>query len=150
MQTALRPAGPDDFDFCARLYFFWTGKTIRQLKQDMSAQIAGLRERWDVREVQIITCDGADIGWMQSSIQNDSLYLDQIFIDASFQRRGIGSGIIGGLIEKAAQAGRPVTLSVVKTNPARLLYERLGFRVTRDDDRKFYMRRESDAPAPTR
>ena len=36
-----------------------------------------------------------------------------------------------------------VTLGVVKTNPARRLYERLGFRITHEDDRKFYMRRET-------
>jgi ribosomal protein S18 acetylase RimI-like enzyme len=37
----------------------------------------------------------------------------------------------------------PVTLGVVKINPALSLYERLGFRVTHQDDRKFYMRRET-------
>ena len=31
---------------------------------------------------------------------------------------------------------------MVKTNPARRLYERLGFRVTHEDGRKFYIRRE--------
>jgi ribosomal protein S18 acetylase RimI-like enzyme len=38
-----------------------------------------------------------------------------------------------------------VTLGVVKTNPAKRLYERLGFRVTNEDERKLYMRRE---PSP--
>jgi ribosomal protein S18 acetylase RimI-like enzyme len=32
---------------------------------------------------------------------------------------------------------------VVKTNPALRLYKRLGFRVTHEDDRKFYMRRKA-------
>jgi ribosomal protein S18 acetylase RimI-like enzyme len=57
--------------------------------------------------------------------------------------RSIGTEIINRLIEKAKQDGGPVTLGVVKTNPAGRLYERLGFRVSHEDDRKFYMRRET-------
>jgi ribosomal protein S18 acetylase RimI-like enzyme len=142
MPTLLRPARADDFDFCARLYFSGMAETIRRLNLDIAAQTRSLRERWDAGEVQIITCDDADIGWMQSSIGVGGLYLEQIFIDAAFQRRGVGTDVIVGLIDKASRAGRPVTLGVVKTNPARRLYERLGFRITHQDDRKFYMRRE--------
>jgi GNAT superfamily N-acetyltransferase len=143
MPTGLRPAHPDDFDFCARLYFFGMAETIRLLKLDMAAQTASLRQSWDVAEVEIITSDGADVGWLQKSIQGDTLYLEQIFIDAASQNRDIGTGIINRLIDKARQDGRPVTLGVVKINPALRLYERLGFRITHEDDRKFYMRRET-------
>ena len=41
-----------------------------------------------------------------------------------------------------------MTLGVVKINPAKWLYDRLGFRITHEDDRKFYMRREPDGVAP--
>jgi ribosomal protein S18 acetylase RimI-like enzyme len=112
----------------------------------VAKQSANLRERWNDREVRIITSDGTDVGWMQSSTRDGALYLEQIFIDAAFQRRGIGTGIINDLIGRATQAGQPVMLGVVKTNPARHLYERLGFRVTHEDDRKFYMRREPGNP----
>jgi GNAT superfamily N-acetyltransferase len=142
MPAALRPARTDDFDFCACLYFSGMERIIQELKLDMVAQTANLRERWNVNEVRIIMSGGNDIGWVQSSIRCDSLYLEQIFIDAALQRRGIGTGIIKGLIDQATQAGLPVTLGVVKTNPARLLYARLGFRTTHEDDRKFYMRRD--------
>jgi GNAT superfamily N-acetyltransferase len=145
MPTALRPARPEDFDFCARLYFSGMDEIIRELKLDMALQTADLRARWDAAEVEIITSDGEDVGWMQSSIQGDARFLAQIFIDAPFQRRGIGTDIIHRLIDRANHAGQPVTLGVVKTNPARRLYERLGFRITHEDDRKFYMRREADA-----
>jgi ribosomal protein S18 acetylase RimI-like enzyme len=143
MPTTLRPAQSDDFDFCSRLYFAGMEATIRQLKLDMAAQTRTLREGWDAAEVRIIIYDGADVGWVQSSIQDNALYLEQIFIDAAFQRRGIGTEIIRGLIDQAAQAGLPVTLGVVKTNPARNLYQRLGFLITHENDRKFYMRRET-------
>jgi ribosomal protein S18 acetylase RimI-like enzyme len=50
--------------------------------------------------------------------------------------------VVRALIEEAAEAGRAVTLGVTKTNPATRLYERLGFRTTDEDERKFYMRRD--------
>jgi ribosomal protein S18 acetylase RimI-like enzyme len=142
MPITLRPAHVEDFDFCARLYFSAMEQTIRQLNLDMAAHAAGLRERWDAMQVQIIRSDGADIGWVQSTTQDDALFLEQIFVDAAFRSRGIGSAVISGLIDQAARAGQPVALGVVKTNPARRLYERLGFRITHEDDRKFYMRRD--------
>jgi ribosomal protein S18 acetylase RimI-like enzyme len=37
-----------------------------------------------------------------------------------------------------------VTLGVVKKNPALRLYKRLGFHITHEDERKFYMKRELD------
>jgi ribosomal protein S18 acetylase RimI-like enzyme len=143
MSIALRPAQSGDFEFCARLYFSGMEETIRQLKLDMVAQNRNLRERWNVEEVRIITSDGTNVGWMQSSIQDGARYLEQIYIDTPFQNRGIGTDIINGLIDEAKLDRRPVTLGVVKTNPALRLYKRLGFRITREDDRKFYMRREA-------
>jgi ribosomal protein S18 acetylase RimI-like enzyme len=47
--------------------------------------------------------------------------------------------VVKGLIEEAARAGQALTLGVEKTNPALRLYERLGFRTTHEDDRKFYI-----------
>ena len=141
-RTVLRPARAEDFDYCARLYFEGMEKTIKELDLNMDAQVAGLRRSWDVTQVRIITLDGADIGWLQSFQKDDALFLGQLFVDGALQRRGIGTEVVKALIEEAARAGRAVTLGVVKTNPALGLYERLGFRTTHEDERKFYMRHD--------
>lgn len=146
-QIALRPARADDFDYCARLYFAGMGEIIRDLKLDLAKQTANLRERWAAPEVQIITCDGADIGWLQSRAEGDALFLAQLFVAGPFQRGGIGTQIMRRLIDDAARTRKAVTLGVVKTNPALRLYRRLGFQITHDDERKFYMRRDV-APLP--
>jgi ribosomal protein S18 acetylase RimI-like enzyme len=146
MQTALRPARPEDFDYCARLYFEEMESTIKQLNLDMDGRIAGFRRRWEVAQVRIITLDGADIGWLQSVVEDDALFLGQLFVDRNLRGRGIGTQLVKGLIEEAASASRAVTLGVVKTNPALRLYERLGFRTTHEDERKFYMRRDLQMP----
>jgi ribosomal protein S18 acetylase RimI-like enzyme len=146
-RTVLRPARQGDFDYCARLYFEGMEKIIKELNLDMSAQIASFRQRWDVMQIRIVTLDGTDIGWLQSFIKDDALFLGQLFVNESLRGQGIGTELVKGLIEEAASVGRAVTLGVMKTNPALRLYERLGFRTTHDDERKFYMRRDLRAPS---
>ena len=65
--TALRPARPEDFDYCAGLYFEEMANTIKELNVNMDAQFAGFRQRWDVMQVRIITLDGTDIGCCRAS-----------------------------------------------------------------------------------
>ena len=142
MQPALRPGRPEDFDYCARLYFEGMDNIIKELNLNMDAQVAAFRQRWDVGQVRIITLDGTDIGWLQSFVQDNALFVGQLFVDGALRRRGIGTEVVKGLIEEAARAGRAVTLGVVKTNPALRLYERLGFRTTHEDARKLYMRHD--------
>ena len=54
--------------------------------------------------------------------------------------------MVKGLIGEAARAGQALTLGVVKIKPALRLYERLGFRTTHEDERKFYMRHDRRVP----
>jgi ribosomal protein S18 acetylase RimI-like enzyme len=144
MNVAFRPALPDDFDYCERLYFAEMERINRELKLDRDVQVASFRRQWDVMQVRIITLDGADIGWLQSTTHDDALFLGQLFVEAARQRRGIGTAVMNHLIGDATRARRAMTLGVVKSNPAKRLYDRLGFHVTHEDDRKFYMRREPD------
>ena len=144
MRINFRPAHAQDFDYCERLYFAEMERTIRDLKLDRAAQVESFRRQWDVTQVRIILRDGADIGWLQSMTRDDALFLAQLFVEAPFQRQGIGTEVIERLIGEASRARQPMTLGVVKTNPALRLYERLGFRITHDDARKFYMQREPD------
>jgi GNAT superfamily N-acetyltransferase len=143
MRVSFRPAEPKDFGYCAKLYFAGMEHTIRELKLDMDAHTADFRQRWDVTEVRIIARDGVDVGWLQSRTKGDALFLVQLFVEASFQRRGIGTMVMKQVIDEAARAHHDMTLGVVKTNPALRLYQRLGFHITHEDDRKFYMRRRT-------
>ena len=147
MTIAFRPARNDDFDYCRRLYFGEMSWIIEQLRLDRSAQEANFQQMWNAAQVRIIVLDGADVGWLQTMTQDDELFLAQMFVDRPFQRRGIGTEVMKRLIGEAARSNRPIRLSVVKINPARRLYERLGFQVTHEDDRKLYMTRYPDVAA---
>lgn len=54
--------------------------------------------------------------------------LVDIALVPAHRSRGIGSALIEDLIEEAAAARKPLTIHVEKNNPARSLYDRLGFR----------------------
>jgi ribosomal protein S18 acetylase RimI-like enzyme len=140
----LRPAQPADFAFCQRTYFESMRTTIGELGLDEAKHLANFASRWQVEQVRIVMTRGRVIGWLQTTSTDDALFLAQLFIDTSFQRQGIGHRLMQILIEEAARENKAVTLGVVKTNPARRLYERLGFRVTHEDQYKFYMLRQPD------
>lgn len=142
MQIALRCAHIQDFDFCKRLYFDGMKTVIEELHLDPAAQEAGLREQWIPAEVHIITLNGSDVGWLQTKKQEEGVLLAQLFVDAPFQRSGIGTEIMDRLIAKARKDDQAVLLAVAKMNPALRLYKRLSFHVTHEDERKFYMRRD--------
>jgi GNAT superfamily N-acetyltransferase len=141
-QLALRPARPQDFAFCERLYFECMGWIIQALKLDIARHSEGFTRQWRLAEIRVITLAGEDVGWLQTALADDAIFLGQFYLDGRFQRQGIGSRVMHVLFEEATHGQKAITLGVVKINPARRFYERLGFRVTHEDQHKVYMRRE--------
>ena len=91
MQIALRPASIQDFEYCKRLYFAGMKKIIEELHLNRAAQAVSFREQWALTQVRIITVESSDVGWLQSTIQDDGLFVAQLFVDGPFQRKGIGT-----------------------------------------------------------
>jgi GNAT superfamily N-acetyltransferase len=144
MKVTLRPAVAADFEACRRTYFAEVNWINERLGLKRDEQESMFRKLWDPAQVCIIQTDGVDVGWLQTVVSKSEHMLGQIFVDAPFQRRGIGTEVLRGIIAEASRLELPVRLAVVKFNPSRRLYERLGFRVTREDERKVYMSREPD------
>lgn len=90
---------------------------------------------------QIIMLHGQPIGLLSVQQSDNELFIRSILIVSEYQSKGIGSFIISNVIEQAQQQGRPVTLQVLKVNPARRLYERLGFVIEDETETHFKMRR---------
>jgi GNAT superfamily N-acetyltransferase len=145
--VALRPALPADLAFCRRIEHDTMRWIVEELfGWDEVRQVEKFARQWNVDEVRIITAASEDAGWLQTAQLNDAIFLKQIYLDPPFQRQGIGTRVMKIVIDEAQRQSKAVTLGVVKINPARRLYERLGFHVTHDDEYKFYMRRDT-APA---
>lgn len=148
MPLALRPALQQDFEYCRRLYFAEMKWIIEELHLDQTAQEVSFQQQWCRTQARIIVFDDVDVGWLQTVMQADELFIAQMFVDRPFQRKGIGTEVMKRLIGEATQLNRTVRLNVVKINPARRLYERMGFRVTHEDDRKLYMTFNSSRADP--
>ena len=146
MDITLRPAQETDFAFCWGIYAAESAGLLHALNVDKASQGEYFRKRWSAREARIIALDGADIGWLQTRLQDGALFLAQFFIDPAFQNRGIGTVVMKRLLQE--NASQAMTLEVVRINPAQSLYKRLGFYVTREDEANAYMRREPGITAP--
>jgi GNAT superfamily N-acetyltransferase len=140
----LRPALDHDFEYCRRLYFGEMRWIIEELHLDRTAQEISFRQQWNSMQVRIIALDDTDVGWVQTIREDDELFVAQMFVDSRFQRKGVGTEVMKRLISEANAFHLAVRLNVIRINPARRLYERLGFQVTHEDDRKFYMKRDAD------
>ena len=86
---------------------------------------AGLGAAW----LRYFPADDPSYGFVAADVPELS-----IGVDPSARGRGLGTRLCRRLLDAARARGiRQVSLSVEKANPARGLYERLGFRTVRDD-----------------
>jgi ribosomal protein S18 acetylase RimI-like enzyme len=69
------------------------------------------------------------IGILVVDRRENEIFLENIWLTSAWQGQGLGSEIIRRLMREASASGLPLTLQVLKPNPARRLYERLGFQV---------------------
>ena len=93
------------------------------------------------------TCRGGDFKVGSAAIGGacvvcapDGVELEMLVIDPRFQRQGIGSDFVATLMRRAHEHGRSVSLRVLKVNPAKALYDRLGFVVVGEDAATYEMR----------
>jgi ribosomal protein S18 acetylase RimI-like enzyme len=85
------------------------------------------RAAFDPARVSVIVLSGEPIGLLRVVQRPWEVFLASIELAPEVQRRGLGSDIVRSVLSEAAQRGVPVRLQVFHRNPARRLYERLGF-----------------------
>ncbi|MFA0570867.1 GNAT family N-acetyltransferase [Vibrio gallaecicus] len=89
------------------------------------------RIRYEFAHAQIVELNGNPIGLFKAiyTVELNYWYLVQIQITPEYQGLKVGSKLISDLIGKAGLTNSKVGLSVIKTNPAKQLYSKLGFKV---------------------
>ncbi len=85
------------------------------------------QQNFDPSRCEIIVMDGADVGFISVVESAATMFLAGIYVCATARRHGIGTAILRDLIATAVKQSKPLTLQVLKVNPARRLYERMGF-----------------------
>jgi ribosomal protein S18 acetylase RimI-like enzyme len=108
--------------------------------EDLQRRI--FKERLGLENVRVVLVEGHAAGMVKVTQTPDEMFLARIEIAPTHQRRGIGTAIIREVLEDAHRQKLPVTLEVLHGNPARGLYERLGFRIVDENDERCFMRAE--------
>ena len=138
----LRPAVQEDYKFLYNL----NCSTMRAYVE----AIWGWDDAWQQRHFQenfkpelspIIMLHSQDVGLLSVQQDGTGVFIRSILILPEYQNKGIGNCIISRVIEQAEKQGYPVTLQVLKINPARRLYEKLGFIIEGETETHFKMRR---------
>ena len=130
----LRSAGRDDFSFAERLYVESTNPLLKAIgRWDAAAVAQRFSDGFRRGPSQIVCIDGKDIGWLQVSRRDASIHLHQVQLIKAFRNRGIGTELIRSVMAEAKRLDLPLTLNVIRGNPAIELYRRLGFRVVSED-----------------
>ena len=94
---------------------------------DDTVQYEYFENSFHPENIKIIQVDGQDMGMYELQERDEDWFLARIEILPEFQRKGIGTKVIQGIIQEAKGTNKPLDLQVFKVNPARKLYERLGF-----------------------
>ena len=137
----LRDAHQGDYNFAERLYLESMKPLLTKLGAwDELDVLAKFNRYYKLDEVQVVSIDGRDAGWLQISETEQAFELAQIHFEQAFRSRGVGSQLIRKLMSEAQIKGKSVFLSVVRGNPALSLYRRLGFGIVGEDDQKLHMR----------
>jgi ribosomal protein S18 acetylase RimI-like enzyme len=135
---SLRPIGPDDREFLLRVYAStrdeelaivpWTKERKDAfLRQQFEAQSAYWGEQYKGADFSIIEVDGAPAGRLYVQRWPKEIRLVDIALLPEYRRRGIGTRLLKDLFAEATKCQVPLTIHVEVFNPARALYERLGF-----------------------
>jgi ribosomal protein S18 acetylase RimI-like enzyme len=131
----LREATPDDREFlydlhCASLKDY----IIETWGWDETWQRRHFDEHFAPKRRQIIRLKSREIGAIGVSERDADILIDYIALYPEYQRQGIGTDLIKGIIHQGVVARKPVRLRVLRTNPAVRLYERLGFLVEKESN----------------
>lgn len=132
---SLRPATAQDLPFLMQLrlqtmqaYLLAAGVDLNEAEH-----LARIQHRFEL--AQILMLDDTAAGLVKLAREPAAWELLQVQIAPSLQGRGLGRA----LIDQSREARVPLRLHVLKQNPARHLYERLGFEHIGEDALEYEM-----------
>jgi ribosomal protein S18 acetylase RimI-like enzyme len=128
-------------------YFPFTGEQAAQFLQiQFVAQHQHYRSHYPNASYECVLLGTEIIGRLYVNRENDDIQLIDILLFSSHCNQGIGKYLLNQLIQEAIDSNRRITAHVEFTNPARRLYQRLGFiEIERQDPYIFIAKSSSTA-----
>ncbi len=148
----LRPMTDDDLPFLEALYASTRAEEVAAvgwspemqqtfLRQQHTAQHAHYRAHYAHAAWCIVERDGEAIGRLYWRETEADIHIIDISLVPRSRGTGLGEALLRDMAAHAAQDGRGLTIFVEKNNPARSLYQRLGFEPVEDHGVYDFMRR---------
>lgn len=140
----LRPATSEDEPFLLSLFASTRSDELALLSWDRHQEEAFLAMQFNAQSRQyvlsyphahssIILWGDAPIGRLLLDRGEREFTLVDIALLPTYRGAGIGTHLIQDLLRETAAAGKPVKLNVWHSNPAKKLYQRMGFSTASDD-----------------
>ena len=141
---SLRPSEPTDEPLLYEVYAStredelalvdWTDvQKAAFLRQQFSAQHSFYHDRYAHARFDLILQDGTPIGRLYVARWPEKIHILDIALLPPYRNAGIGTGLLRALLAEAAATGKRASIYVERFNPARRLYERLGFSEVADE-----------------
>ena len=141
--VSLRPIQEYDREFLFRVYASTRREELAVvgwsqadedafLRMQFAAQHQYYQEHYQGADFSVILACNLPVGRLYVAVWDSEIRIIDISILGEYRDQGIGSSLLLGLKEKAQESGCGLTIHVEKMNPARRLYERLGFRIVAD------------------
>jgi ribosomal protein S18 acetylase RimI-like enzyme len=135
---SLRPVSSSDRDFLLQVYASTREEELRLVdwsadqkaafvRMQFEAQDAYYREHYHPATFDVIEIDGEPVGRLYVARWEDEIRIIDIALLPEHRGRGIGTRLLEELLAEGAETGKRVSVHVELNNPARTLYERLGF-----------------------
>ncbi len=137
-EVSLRPIREEDREHLFRVYASTREEELAQvdwspeqkeafLRMQFEAQHAYYQEYYAGAAFQVVELGGEPVGRLYLARWEEEHRIVDIAILPGHRGRGLGTGLLREIIAEADRAGKPASIHVEMNNPARRLYDRLGF-----------------------
>jgi GNAT superfamily N-acetyltransferase len=106
---------------------------------DETFQRDSFLKHFPITQFQVVLVDGSDAGGLYVEEQESLRFIRLIYLLPEFQAKGIGRDLILQEMAKAKEVNKALHLEVVKVNPAKSLYDRLGFKLLEENDVTYHL-----------
>lgn len=130
-RLSLEPAAESDRAFLWKLHRATMKPHVEKTwGWDEEWQRAYFEAHVDPLERELVMLGDKPVGALEIETREEEIFIASLQIAPAYQGRGIGSQLLRSVQERARAEECAVVLQVLKGNPARRLYTRLGFRET--------------------
>lgn len=138
LRVTLRPVNPGDRDFLLHVYASTREEELAQVAWSEGEKEAFLRHQFDAQDrhyrehylgasFDVVELDGIPVGRLYVARRADEIRIMELALLPRHRGAGIGTRLVRSILDEAALEGKRTSVHVEHQNPARRLYERLGF-----------------------